>query len=218
MFLTKMPLNPARRGARKLLASPQAMHAAVLAGFPPNAFDTGGRALWRVDQSEKHDVSLLLASPQEPDLTHLVEQAGWQTGQMWQTRNYVPLLERIVAGQRWSFRLTANPVHNVRKDGWSDTKPVGHVTVKQQEQWLIDRAGRLGFSVPDGPENESRFAVTSRNNLVFNKGGHRVTISTATFDGVLDVVDAEAFVSTLTSGVGRAKAYGCGLLTVAPVD
>lgn len=216
MFLTKMPLNPARRGARKLLASPQSMHAAVLAGFPPDTSDKEGRALWRVDQPEKHDVSLLIVSPREPDLTHLVEQAGWQTGQMWQTRSYTPLLERITAGQRWSFRLTANPVHNIRKEGWSDTKPVGHVTVKQQEQWLLDRAERLGFSVPDGPETEAAFAVTSRNSLVFNKSGHRVTISTATFDGVLDVVDPKAFVSTLVVGVGRAKAYGCGLLTIAP--
>ena len=34
MFLTKMPINPRRRGARNLLASPQALHAAVMAGFP----------------------------------------------------------------------------------------------------------------------------------------------------------------------------------------
>ena len=220
MYLTKMPINGRRRGAAKLLSSPQAMHAAVQSAFPPETLESsGGRALWRVDRAGDNQISLYVVSPVEPDLSHVVEQAGWQTGDMWQTRDYRPLLDRLERGQRWAFRLTANPVFRGRKAGsdWSETKPLAHVTVKQQEGWLLDRAERAGFRVPDGFADEAALRVVDRSILRFTKGGHRVVVGTATFEGVLEVADSDALVGTLTQGLGRAKAYGCGLLTLAPL-
>ena len=35
-----------------------------------------------------------------------------------------------------------------------------------------------------------------------------------TYEGVLQVTDAEAFCRLLTNGIGRGKAYGLGLMTV----
>jgi CRISPR system Cascade subunit CasE len=43
----------------------------------------------------------------------------------------------------------------------------------------------------------------------------RVSISHVTYQGVLDVTDAPALRRALTTGMGRAKAYGCGLMTLA---
>jgi len=37
------------------------------------------------------------------------------------------------------------------------------------------------------------------------------------FDGSLTVSDESAFIALLRSGIGPAKAFGCGLLSVAPV-
>lgn len=218
MFLTRMALNPARRGTRSLLASPQSMHAAVLAGFAPAAEGSdGGRVLWRIDQGEHHATELFIASPAEPDLTHLVEQAGWPTTQAWTTRDYRPLLGRLEAGQRWAFRLTANPVHGVRKEEGQDTKPVGHVMVEQQQRWLLDRCERLGFRVPDGSHGEPDVLVRDRRTLRFGRQGATVTITQATYDGVLEVDDADTLRGALTNGIGRAKGYGCGLMTLAPL-
>lgn len=220
MFLTKMPINFRRRGAVKLLASPQAMHAAIQSAFAPSALESAdGRALWRIDRYAKHEVTLYLVSPVEPDLSHLVEQAGWQSGEMWQTRDYRRLLDRLATGQRWGFRLTANPVFSGYKNGvnWSDTKPLSHITAKQQADWLLNRAEAAGFHVPDGPLDEAQLRVVDRSTLRFVKGVHRVVIGTATFEGVLEVADVEKLSRTLTRGIGRAKAYGCGLLTLAPL-
>ncbi|GAA5107389.1 type I-E CRISPR-associated protein Cas6/Cse3/CasE [Haloechinothrix salitolerans] len=216
MFLTKMQLNPQRRKARKLLSSPQAMHAAVLAGFPDSRPSEDGRVLWRVDSYGAHRVLLYISSPDKPDLTHLVEQAGWPTTQGWQTASYDSLLDSLETGQRWQFRLTANPVHAVRREGWSATKPLGHVTVVQQQQWLLDRQERLGFRIaPSSVADELDVAVVDRAVRRFDRNGSRVTISTATFEGHLDVADTDAFRCALTFGIGRAKSYGCGLLTLA---
>ncbi|MCB9440927.1 MAG: type I-E CRISPR-associated protein Cas6/Cse3/CasE [Mycolicibacterium sp.] len=216
MFLSRMFINPRKRGGQRLLASPQRMHAAVEAGFPPHTFENGvARPLWRIDR-QNDDVALFVVSPVEPDLTHLVEQAGWQTGELWQTRPYSPLLNSLAPGQSWQFRLTANPTYFGRKDGWSDTKPRAHTTVKQQERWLLDRCAKAGFSIPDGPTGESELRILERGSLRFSKGGHTVSLATATYEGHLVVSDADQLRATLSQGLGRAKAYGCGLLTLAP--
>lgn len=218
MYLTQMHLNATRRGAQKLLGSPQVMHAAVQAAFSPNSLEyANGRALWRIDRPDKTTTSLLIVSPIEPDLTHVVEQAGWQTTQAWQTREYGQLLDRLKPGQQWGFRIRANPVRNVRLRDWADTKPVGHVTVKQQEDWLVSRTATHGFQIPDGQQDTAAFSVVGRDRLQFTKGGHKVVLSTVTFEGVLKVVDADLLRAALISGIGRAKAYGCGMLTLAPL-
>ena len=50
MFLTRIYLNPYRRGARNLMRSRQTMHAAVLNCFPPGSLDDAAapRVLWRL--------------------------------------------------------------------------------------------------------------------------------------------------------------------------
>ncbi|MFX0573767.1 type I-E CRISPR-associated protein Cas6/Cse3/CasE [Nocardia nepalensis] len=220
MFLTRMPINPRRRGARILLSSPQALHAAVCSGFAEAAATEEGRILWRLDNYGPHRVLLYIASPDKPDLTHIVEQAGWPTTQAWDTKPYDRLLDRLTVGQLWQFRLTANPVHSGRRDGWADTKPLAHVTARQQEQWLLDRADRIGIRIlprqaPDATDNEFELAITDRSVRRFTRGNTRVTISTATFEGILEVTDVAALRHSLSFGIGRAKSYGCGLLTLA---
>lgn len=221
MFLTRFQINPARRGARKLLSSPQALHAAVRAGFsdPVDYERPGSRTLWRLDTPAPATVHLYLASPGRPDLTHLVEQAGWPTTATWDTRAYDPLLATLRPGQRWAFRLTANPVHSGRKTPEAkETQRFGHLRAEEQEQWLLMRAPRCGFTVAMQQDGRPNLRLNRRQTQVFKRGTQPVTLTTVTYDGVLAVIDGEAFRAALISGIGHAKAYGCGLLTLAPVD
>lgn len=217
MYLTRFRINTARRGARRLLSSPQTMHAAVLSSFAEPAPAGGGaRVLWRVDGTG-HQQVLYIVSPTEPDLTHLVEQAGWPTTESWDTRKYGDFLARLRSGQRWAFRLTANPAHSGRLPHAKDTKRIGHVTVEQQRQWLLTRATRAGFRIlPAGPDSsDADVIIHKRQTYTFSRGGGRVTLRVATFDGQLEVADADALRAALAAGIGHGKAYGCGLLTLA---
>lgn len=221
MFLTRFQVNPARRGARKLLSSPQAMHAAVRSGFsdPADYERPGSRTLWRLDTPATATVYLYLVSPGRPDLTHLVEQAGWPTTAAWDTRAYDPLLESLRPGQRWAFRLTANPVHNGRKTAEAkETQRFGLLRVQEQERWLLQRAARCGFSVATQQDGQPNLRLHQRNTQSFKHGMKPVTLTTVTYDGVLEVTDGDAFRAALISGIGHAKAYGCGLLTLAAAD
>lgn len=220
MYLTRFRINPARRGARKLLGSPHAMHAAVRAGFESTeAYEqSGARTLWRLDSAAPAAVTLYVVSPGQPDLTHLVEQAGWPTTTTWETRAYSQLLDMLEDKQRWAFRLTANPVHSGRHTQDSkQTQRYGYLREAEQTQWLIDRAQRHGFTVHAQPDGTPNLKLHRRPTLTFKRGQGTVTLATATFDGILEVAEVEAFRAALTGGIGHAKAYGCGLLTLAPV-
>ncbi|MGW5095675.1 type I-E CRISPR-associated protein Cas6/Cse3/CasE [Streptomyces nodosus] len=256
MFLTRFRVNTARSGARRLLSSPQAMHAAVMSSFPallPTDAPPpdGPRVLWRLDHTTRAEVMLYIVSPDGPDLTHLVEQAGWPAAAAadpaqpgWQSRPYGPLLDRLDTGDRWAFRLTANPVHHARRKDDEPTKRTAHLTPVHQMGWLLKRQEACGFRIlekPDGerllpsgtthtgqPHHGDRYELTVRDQrtLAFDKsrgtgsGGARrapVSLVTVTFDGRLEVTDPQLLRRVLTQGIGKAKAYGCGLLTLAPL-
>lgn len=223
--LARMSLNAATRGGRRLLGDRQAMHAAIMSAFSPGAHDAmAGRVLWRVDH-EAHRHTLYAVSPVEPDLTHVVEQAGW-AGESWDAADYDPFLSRLVTGQRWAFRLAANPVKAKAQPDGRRSKVLPHVTPAQQVAWLQERAAGWGFSVPAAGESDGPgvVTVTHRADERFGRGQDgagrrrsRVTLRVVQFDGVLDVADASLLRQALTGGMGRAKGYGCGLMTLRPI-
>ncbi len=225
MYLTQFDINMGRREARRLVRSPERIHAAVLGCFPPGqASGDDGRTLWRLDHgAQSHDIHLMIVSPLCPDLRSLNEQAGWNTGSPGRSADYDPFLARLAAGTAWRFRLTANPTVSLRKDGDAQRrgKRYAHVTVTQQMKWLLDRAERCGFTIPPDSAGEPFATVTRRDLQKFRRGtdgtGRTVTLSKATFDGMLEVRDPDALRQALVRGIGSAKGYGCGLLTLAPV-
>lgn len=227
MYMSRIALNRRRRGAAKLLGNRHAMHAAVMSSFPPETPTTTGaaRVLWRVDRDDEN-VHLLVVSPQKPCLAHISEQAGWSTEECWTTREYASLLDTVATDQRYTFRLAANPTHRLTEDGVKKIR--GHQTVTWQTNWLVSKAEQHGFRVAlasDGPNSSPLGAwepvplnlqLSNQDRAEFRRSGKPVYLSTVQFDGELIVTDSIEFRQALCNGVGRAKSYGCGLLTVLP--
>jgi CRISPR system Cascade subunit CasE len=195
------------------LASPHVLHGAVESSFPRRLNEKRERILWRVDYVPD-TCNLLVLSAKQPDFLHIARQFGYE--QKWETKNYNSLLARLQTGQVWRFRLRANPVHSscIEKSETSGRgKIFAHVTQQQQRQWFIARAQACGFSL-----DENAFDVVHAEWKKFRKAkgsSHEIALRTADFEGILTISDAEFFKYTLMSGIGRAKAYGCGLLTIA---
>jgi len=258
MYLSRFRINTRRPGARRLLASPQNLHAAVMSSFPhllpatsagPLPSAEGPRVLWRLDHNAAAEVFLYVVSPDRPDLTHLVEQAGWPAAAAadpdnpgWQTRPYAPFLDRLTQDTTWAFRLTANPVHHIRRKDDEPIKRTAHLTPVHQMAWLLDRQERCGFRICEKPDTKRllpggtthqkavhhgdryELIVRDQRNLSFAKsrsdnapGRKPVTLVAVTFDGRLQVTDPDLLRHTLVQGLGKAKAYGCGLMTLAPL-
>lgn len=231
MYLTRFRINTARRSGRELLGSPHRMHAAVSMSFPEllPRDGAGPRVLWRVDRRSAAEVVLYVVSPNRPDMTHLVEQAGWPAAETpgWQTYDYSTFLGGLTKGSTWAFRLTANPVHHIRRKDDEPIKRTAHRTPQHQMAWLLDRQENAGFCVLEKPADkrllpegdELQLSVRDRRDLRFAKVSERRTVqlTTVTYDGRLTVTDPDILRRTLTQGLGKGKAYGCGLMTLAPL-
>ena len=208
MYLSRVELQPARRDTMLALANLQLLHGAIEQSFPGER----KRRLWRLDWLDSR-CWLLVLSQQKPDFTGVLTRFGDPSiPAVWETKPYDPLLEQLQKGQCWRFRLKANPVRSAYSGtaGEKRGKVMAHVTPVQQKQWLLTRAETMGIALED-----EAFDVVHTQWYSFNKGQRqKVTLRTASFEGVLTITDAQRFRDTLQTGVGRAKAYGCGLMTV----
>ena len=228
MYISRLPLNVRRPEAIRLLASPYRMHAAVENAFLPDACRASdeGRILWRVDSSPAptKETWLYVVSPDRPDFSHIAEQCGWPTTCIGETKDYSPVLGRLGAGQQWRFRLKANPARKVLVDQGKDPNPrvvgtiQGCVTIAQQVEWLLSRSEGHGFRVVNSEDGFPVLTVSQRHTEKYGRQGKKVTITTAMYDGVLTVCDPDLLRHTLCFGMGRAKGFGCGLLTVSPMS
>lgn len=210
MYLSRVELDETRRQTMRALAVPQKLHGAVESAFPGER----RRRLWRLDRLHGK-LYLLLLSEEAPELSGIEAQFGPLSGSSHaEIRQYDQVLQRIVPGSVWQFRLTANPTRSCAVKGQPGVrgKVLAHCTVEYQKQWLLDRATKHGFQLL--PDN---FTVTASRWMHFAKGNERgrpVSLLAVTYEGILQVTDAESFAQVLTCGMGRGKAYGLGLMTI----
>ena len=230
MYFSRVQLNPQRRKTREVLANPQKLHALVAASLPPEMeASREGRLLWRVD-TDAHDVRLYITSPFEPGLEHIVEQTGWSASPG-QTTDYGRFLNQLTRGQSYRFRATLNPVKQQRIPN-SRGKLLPFCREEEQIEWLCSRSSKWGFSLPTVPPpadatingaSEAGMIPGARvlrsSNRTFTKSRgtdrHHVTQRQVTFIGSLTVEDPALLRHALSQGMGRGKAYGCGLMTLA---
>ena len=203
MYLSRIKINTTIRNTIKFLSSPQVIHASVEGCFADSDMT---RKLWRLDYFQGQPC-LLLLSQEKPDFTNLVAQFGFE-GDCGETRNYQRVLDSLENGKKYRFRLCANPVYSLKDEAGKRGKVVPHVTVRQQEAWLEAKCAKSGFSLDEA-------ALVQRELKKFTRQGKYVTLHTAVYEGILTVRQADVFKGTLVQGVGRAKSYGCGLLTLA---
>ena len=212
MYLSRVALDSSRRETMQLLASPYLMHGAVERSFSGER----ERNLWRLDWLQD-TCYLLILSKQRPHLLNIAQKYGDLSSLLpFETKEYAPFIDRLQSGQNWRFRLCANPVRSsfAEKENYSARgKVFAHVTPEQQKKWLLSRAEKNGFAL-----SETSFEVVQSEWKRFKKGNHsnsKISLHTVTYEGLLTIVDTDLFTNALVRGIGRAKAYGCGFLTVA---
>lgn len=233
MYLSRVFLNPRRQGTTPFIGSPQRLHAAILASFvedPPTGETDGPRVLWRLDTDDWRRPVLWVSSPGKPSFEHITDVYGWPSADLpFETRSMEHLLAGLDVGQEFIFRTTVNPVKVQAGKPDSDGKRgrgkiVPLAGAAARTKWFVDRAPKWGFEVPLGevqPPRESgpAWAIETRSSqrLRFHKGSGKkqVVLQTITFEGNLRVTDADLFRKSLTRGVGRARGYGCGLISLA---
>lgn len=217
-YLTRVELPTGRATVRRRLSSRQVMHAIVAAACPEPSVTGGvteGRNLWRLDGSAP-DFTLYILSGDRPDLNHLVQEFGLGNEHA-ATRDYEPLLAALQSGQEWRFRMRANPSKAVRREGRRSSR-VAIRGEADQVGWLLGRAEKWGFTVPTNRLGVPEVLTRDVDEEQFRRGpGSVVTLAGTTFDGILQIEDADTLRSAIVSGMGHGRAYGLGLMTLAAV-
>lgn len=142
-----------------------------------------------------------------------------------QSKPFAPVLE---VGEQLAFRVRANPtVAKAGEDKRGQRADVvmaakfpfergdarsSRVCIEAMDEaarsWLSSRAESWGFRMPVEPN------VGAYRQHVLHKPGRCVPIrfSSVDYEGLLEVADPERLIETLIHGIGRAKAFGCGLM------
>jgi len=127
------------------------------------------------------------------------------------------ITDRFLDYGNYRFEVIVNPTKRDNKTG--KLLAIKKLTDDEEStrqkiaKWFIDKAPQWGFTV--SPEHlEVREVEVKR----FKKGGHEVTQAQAKVLGRLTVTDKTTFVQSFQNGIGRGRAFGCGLLQIVPLQ
>lgn len=187
LYLSRFLFEKTPRGYG-LLQDPHALHAVV------RGMGNGGRYLYRLE-SVRGAPALLVQTPAHPDLTAVPEGTLRLVGVK---RLEAELLRQ---GVPYRFLLRANLVE--RGEDGARVLP------------LEEAVGRAKRAV-SGAEVRVLEARRLSPLKVRRPEGKPFSLDVVEIRGVLEVQDLEAFLGVLARGVGRGKAYGLGLLSLAP--
>jgi CRISPR system Cascade subunit CasE len=195
MFLSKLSPNFTSPEFITDIDNIDKLHRRIMLGFPDENIPTPraeSQVLFRVEE----DRTILIQSKIEPNWSRLPDNYCIQA----QTKLFTPKFQQ---NQELQFRLVGNPVRKHKKKvtkSLTETSEIIH--------WLESRSGDKGFKIQDvsieiNPTKRAR-----------RKDGRLLTIHSVVYQGALQVTDPELFTRAVEEGIGRARSYGCGLLSL----
>lgn len=185
------------------LHNPYEIHRALWQAFPSDP----GQArdfLFRIEEHEARQVQVLLQSQRMPEVRE-------ENAQLLATKTFDLSLPE---GSHLRFLLIANPVKTIadeqgRLNNKGEVKKCRVPLIKEDEQieWLKRKLGDVALA--NGLEIEKQAPV------YFRKNHRRGKIQPFAFKGSLQIRDSKLFEDLIQRGIGPAKAFGCGLLSLA---
>lgn len=207
--LTRIVLDPRHRAVRADLADVNNLHKTLMRLVPDRAGPTPratGGLLFRTEHGP--DPTLLIQTAHTPDLTALP--SGYGTVQ---TIDLTPLLSYLTPGRPMHYRITAAPTvalsagnptrHPVTGKRRGKTTPL---TGADATAWWHRRATAAGLepvTISSTPRPFPRARASPQYTLT-------------QFDGLAHITDPGLLTHALTHGIGKAKTYGAGLLSLTP--
>lgn len=215
LFLSQWRFNPRIRPVQQALADSHALHRLVMSAFPQAAPGEEARQafgiLYRVDMDEKTGVpSLLLQSRVRPDWSPLAPLLLSPPEQ--DAKDVARYYDALAPGSILRFRLRANPTRRIPANRPHDSltgKRVNLQSDEEQQAWLTRKLSEVGCQLG---ECSIRPGLTRQG----RREGQRISHGTVVFDGLLRVDDADLLRAGIRAGIGAGKAYGFGLLSLAP--
>lgn len=200
MYLSKIMINGAA------CRNPYEIHRVLWKLFPEDT-EADRDFLFRVERAGQQQAEVLLQSWREP-ITSATREARLLGSK--------PYHLNLQSGQRLLFLLLANPVKTINDesgrlnaDGEIKKCRVPLIRDEELQAWLARKLD--GLAEIESVELEKRPAMSFRKASEKRVG----KVQPVSFRGVLSVADPEGLKTLTLSGIGPAKAFGCGLLSLA---
>jgi CRISPR system Cascade subunit CasE len=205
LFLSRLILNANHSQAKSEIGHPYELHRTICKAFenPDEA-----RILFRADTDQPGEVHVVVQSLAKPDWSRLDAKDGYV-----KSKDEPKLVELagLKAGMQLRFRLRCRPSKRIG-DKASKNKGKRRTLTGKDEiiAWLHRKAEENGFEVID--------AGFDRLYWHESRGGKQEKpLGAVQFDGVLEVTDPDKLREAVRNGLGSQKAYGFGLLSIAPI-
>jgi CRISPR system Cascade subunit CasE len=203
MYLTRLTLDPRSAQARRDLGSAYEMHRTLVRAFVEGGGSRAPRFLWRLEVSRSSwDHPIVLVQSEAKGNWPVIEGLPNYLQRSAESKN-VLLSHLVQPDHRYRFRLFANPT--VSRKG----KRYALAGESEQLAWIERQGKQHGFEVLSS-------AITARDRCNGpGKDKTAIYIERVCFEGLLKSKETETLRKALVAGVGPAKAFGCGLLSLA---
>lgn len=236
LYLSRLWLDGRARAVRRELADCQELHRTLLAAFPPlPPGESEARArfglLYRVEAADEDGaLPVLVQSRIAPDWSRLPPgylRPTWDAAEGYAVKPLDHFHAGLREGMALRFRLRANPTKRISPRNEAERDPRWHgkrVELQREEDQLawLERKGQEGgfrlLAVAANREVPDVRATHGLNVTGKREDTGRLTFGSVLFEGRLAITDADSFRQTLGAGIGSGKAYGFGLLSVAPAS
>ena len=118
---------------------------------------------------------------------------------------------KTVSGKRQRHDVLMHAKQQAKMEGIEDPAVVQEKMTQSVQAWFTDerRLERWGAQLNMQPDVECY-----TQHQVMKGKGRRIRFSSVDLQGVLTVTEPEYFIPALYSGIGKAKAFGCGLMLI----
>ncbi len=222
MYLSRLLLNPRSRQVQREIANIYEMHRTILSAFPVE-LPPDERMLFRLEGMDNDAaLTLLVQSVHLPDWKPLLQPGkdyllrsgiGSRSVENPEVKSFTL---HLYQGQTLLFRLRANPTVKRCQPGAKQGRRVGIYKEEEQVEWLKRKADNAGFRTLElsvrkaGVLKDTIHRKTSED--------HRLQLLGVQFDGRLEVTDPQKLEQAVVNGIGSAKGFGFGLLSLAKCD
>jgi len=206
-WLTQIIPDERRADVRRDLADVECLHKRIMRLVPDelgaDARNLAG-LLFRVER-RRDGTRLLVQSQLEPNTGRLPPGYGQA-----EVRKLGPFLEALTAGAAVHYRLTANPSKRAGRTAGQKAGKIVPLRGADADAWWAARAPRCGLAL-------RTLTGTPLDDVTGDRDGRRIRHALTRFDGLATVTDPDALRHAVLHGIGRARSYGAGLLSLAPL-
>jgi len=115
------------------------------------------------------------------------------------------------SGQLLRFMIRANPTKRIKEENKNRNQGRVRVPIIEEEEMSVWLRRQLKDAAVI-----HEMMINGQNIMYFRKGSDTGKVVAITYSGILEVKNETKFLSIIEKGIGPAKSFGCGMLSVAP--